>query len=151
MARIHARTRGRSKSRRPLATEAPSWQGPSKNEVKDLVVKLSKEGNSSADIGRILRDVHSVPNVKLATGQSVTEILKAKGVTFKLPEDLANLIHRVINLDEHLKEKPQDLHNKRALALTESKIRRLAKYYKRTGALSPDWTYSIKNVKLLVE
>lgn len=151
MARIHARRRGTSGSRRPLTTEAPKWQGLSKKEVKDKIVQLAKEGHSTARIGTILRDAHAVPSVHLATGQSISKILTEAKLAPKIPEDLANLIKKVIRLDEHLQEKRNDLHNKRSLHLNEAKIRRLARYYKSTGKLAPEWSYSLKNAKLLVE
>ncbi len=40
------------------------------------------------------------------------------------------------------KSNNKDVHNKRALQLTENKIRRLVKYYHDSGRLAPDWTYS---------
>ena len=40
---------------------------------------------------------------------------------------------------------------RRGLLLTESKIKRLTKYYKRIGKLPADWTYSRENIKLLLE
>ncbi|MBW3583188.1 MAG: 30S ribosomal protein S15 [Euryarchaeota archaeon] len=151
MARIHARRRGSSGSRRPLTTEAPKWQGLSKKEVKDKIVQLAKEGHTTARIGLILRDAHAVPSVHLATGQSISKILEEAKLAPKLPEDITNLIKKVIRLDEHLQEKRNDLHNKRSLHLNEAKIRRLARYYKSTGKLAPEWSYSLKNAKLLVE
>ncbi len=151
MARMHARRKGISKSRRPLVTEAPKWQGLGTKEIKDKVVELNKAGHSTAKIGTLLRDQYAVPNVKLATGKSVSDLLKEAGIQSKLPEDMENLIKKAIVLDEHLKEKTKDLHNKRALALTEAKIRRMAKYYKRTSRIPSDWTYSRAQAKLLVE
>lgn len=151
MARMHARRRGISGSHNPVTTQAPDWQGLSKKETKDTVLKLAKEGRSTAVIGTILRDAHGVPNVRLATGQSISQILADAKLTPKLPEDLQNLIVKAIRIDEHLQEKRKDLHNKRALHLTEAKIRRIARYYKGTGRLSEDWKYELKNARLLVE
>jgi len=59
----------------------------------------------------------------------------------KLPEDLANLIRKALGLRKHLATNKNDLHNKRQLQLTESKVRRLARYYVRAGTLPKDWTY----------
>lgn len=151
MARMHARRKGISKSRRPNVTEAPKWQGLGTKEIKTKIVELSKAGHSTAKIGTLLRDQFAVPNVRLATGTTVTAILTEAGITTKLPEDVENLIKKAIKIDEHLKEKQKDLHNKRALALTEAKIRRLAKYYKGTGRIAESWSYSRANAKLLVE
>ncbi|KAB3548078.1 MAG: 30S ribosomal protein S15, partial [ANME-2 cluster archaeon] len=43
-----------------------------------------------------------------------------------------------------------DVHNKRALQLTESKIRRLVKYYRRTGTLPKDWVYRADTAEMLI-
>jgi small subunit ribosomal protein S15 len=40
--------------------------------------------------------------------------------------------------------------SKRGMQLIESKIRRLAKYYKREGKLPEDWAYNLEQAKLLV-
>ena len=47
-------------------------------------------------------------------------------------------------------ENHMDLHNKRALQLTESKIRRLVKYYHNTGVLPMDWVYSPSTAEILI-
>lgn len=151
MARIHARARGKSGSRRPVTNEAPDWQGMSKKEIKEKVIALAREGHSAARVGLILRDAHGVPSIRVATGQRVGEILREAKIEPKLPDDMQNLIKRAIRIDEHLQEKRKDLHNKRALGLTEAKIRSLARYYKDIGRLPEDWSYSIKTARLLVE
>jgi small subunit ribosomal protein S15 len=151
MARMHARRRGKSGSHRPVHPEIPTWQGPGKKEVEDLVMKLAREGRSTSEIGMVLRDTHGVPSIKLTTGKQVTQILADGGISPRLPEYLQSLLKKAIRLDEHLKEKRKDLHNKRALTLVESRIRRLAKYYKRTGRLPEDWKYSLDGARLLIE
>ena len=151
MARMHARRRGQSGSHRPIAAEVPDWQGLSKKEIKDKVVQLAKEGHSAARIGLVLRDAHAVPSVRLATGQRVAQILAEADALPRLPDDMQNLIKKAIRIDEHLQERRKDLHNKRALALTEAKIRRMAHYYKDVGRLPDDWSYSLKTARLLVE
>ncbi len=151
MARIHAKRRGQSGSHKPQVTEPPEWQALSKKETKELVLKLAREGYSTARIGMTLRDAHGVPSVKLATGQRILEILAEAGIAPKLPEDLQNLIKRAIKFQEHLLERPKDLHNQRALTLVESKIRRLSDYYKAEERIPADWTYTLDTAKLLVE
>jgi small subunit ribosomal protein S15 len=123
----------------------------SSTEIEELIVKLSKEGKTTSEIGIILRDQYGIPSVKLATSKKVTKILKDGKVEFRLPEDLTNLIKKAVNLNDHLKENPKDLHNKRSLQLTEQKIRRMVRYYRKNNVLPPDWEYSIKTAKLLVD
>ena len=58
---------------------------------------------------------------------------------------------KAIALDDHLTNNTKDLHNRRGLQLVEAKVRRLVKYYKRTGVLPQNWNYSLKNARLLIE
>ncbi len=151
MARMHARRRGRSGSQRPLITENPAWVPLSKEEIEGLVIKMGKDGVTMARIGLLLRDQHAVPDVKLATGRTVLEILKENDLQANIPDDLVALMRKAINLQAHLQENKKDLANKRNLQMVESKIRRIVKYYKREGSLPADWQYSIANAELLIE
>jgi small subunit ribosomal protein S15 len=148
MARMHARKKGKSSSRRPFKTENPAWVPLKGAEVEDLIVKLAGDGHNSAMIGLILRDQHAVPNVKLATGKSLTDIMKEKGIMQELPEDMSALLKKVIGLNAYLKHNPRDLHNKRNLQLLEAKIRRLERYYKNNGVISDSWKYSLDRAEL---
>jgi small subunit ribosomal protein S15 len=151
MARMHARRRGSSSSTRPLRTGNPEWVPMSPEEVTKLIGKMAKEGLPSSQIGVRLRDQYGVPDVKLSTGKTVLKIMKESGTKMEFPEDLRNLMHRAVKLSGHLASRPKDLHNRRRLHLIEAKIRRLVKYYHRTGALDKDWYYSLESAKLLVE
>ncbi|MDD4308317.1 MAG: 30S ribosomal protein S15 [Thermoplasmata archaeon] len=148
MARMHARKKGKSSSKRPFMTENPKWVPLGKTEIEDLVVKLASDGANSAKIGLVLRDQHGVPNVKLATGKSITEIMKEKGIMPKLPEDLGALLKKVISLDAYLKMNKRDLHNRRNLHLLEAKIRRLERYYKGRGVIPESWKYTLDRAEL---
>ena len=150
MARMHARRRGRSGSQRPLITENPAWVPLSKEEIEDLIIKMGKDGVTMARIGLLLRDQHAVPDVKLATGRTVLDILKENDLQANIPDDLVALMRKAINLQAHLQENKKDLANKRNLQMVESKIRRIVKYYKREGSLPADWQYSIANAELLI-
>lgn len=151
MARMHARRRGSSSSTKPFRKEVPGWVQLNPSEIEELVVKLYQQGHSTSVIGMKLRDLYGVPDVELATGKKITKILKQKNIEFKLPEDLENLLKKAVRLDNHLKENRKDLHNKRRLQLTEAKIRRLVKYYKRKGVLPKDWKYTLQTAKLAIE
>ncbi len=149
MARMHSRKKGKSRSKRPLRTSAPSWSEYSKDEVVDLVLKYKREEYSPSRIGTVLRDQHGIPSVRLAAGRKVTKILQEHGEAPKLPEDLTNLMKQAVNLRKHMEEHPKDLHSKRGLQLIESKIRRLVKYY-RGKKLPEDWRYEPERAELLV-
>ena len=151
MARMHARRKGKSCSKRPLITENPAWVTLSATEIEDIIVKMAKDGNNSAKIGLVLRDQYGVPDVKLATGKTITAIMKEKGVAPALPEDLANLMRRAIDLNVHLKENRGDISNRRGLMLIEAKIRRLERYYKANDVLPADWKYSLNTAELMLK
>ena len=149
MARIHARHRGRSGSSPQTREKNPRW-APKSKDVEKEVTKLASEGLSTSQIGITLRDMHGVPSVKLATGKSILGILKENEASPSLPEDLTNLMRKAVRLGEHLKVNNKDIHNTRALRLTEAKILRLVKYYRSNKVLPDDWKYSLANAKLLV-
>ena len=151
MARLHAHRKGKSGSTRPHLKANPEWVTMENAEIEETIVRLHQEGLSTAAIGVRLRDAYGVPNVQLATGKSVREILLSKGSKFTLPEDLASLIKRAASLQTHIKEHAKDLSNKRGLHLIEAKIRRLSRYYKAHGVLSSDWDYSLKLAELQVK
>jgi small subunit ribosomal protein S15 len=150
MARMHARRRGKSGSIRPFRTEAPEWSNTDTSEIEKIIVDLRKGGMSSAEIGLVLRDKYGVPSVKLATGKRVQEILDEKGMGSDIPEDLRNLIVKALGMRKHLGENKKDLHNKRQLQLTESKVRRLVKYYVKSGKLPKGWVYKPDTAEFLL-
>lgn len=152
MARIHARRKGKSGSKHPAERKAhPDWSSLNPREVEAHVIELGKKGHSTSEIGMIIRDQYAVPDVKVATGKKISKILAANNIKPEIPEDLKNLISRALQLRSHLDENKKDLKNKRNLQLTESKIRRLAKYYIKSNILPDDWKYSPKTAKLLFE
>ena len=59
-----------------------------------------------------------------------------------MPEDLAALINKAINLNKHMSINPNDLKNRRGLELVEAKIKRLSDYYRRKSKLPSGWKYS---------
>ena len=148
---MHTRRKGQSGSKHPMVSENPSWVPLNATEIEDLVAKLARDGMISAKIGLVLRDQYGVPDVKLATGKSITQIMDEKGVGSNLPEDLANLMRRAIDLNVHLRDNKGDVSNRRGLNMIEAKIRRLERYYKRNGVLPADWKYSLSNAELMLK
>ena len=131
--------------------EKTEWLEMTEEEIVELIVKLHREGQSTSQIGIILRDQYGIPSTKTVLGAKITEILKDNGTEFEYPEDLLNLIKRAVNIREHLEENPKDLHSKRGLMIIESKIRRLVKYYTRNNVLPEGWRYDPKTAALLVK
>jgi len=144
MARMHARRKGKSGSKRPLVTKSPEWVPVEADEIEETIARLATQGKRSAEIGLVLRDQYAVPNVRLATGKTVTEIMRARGTKFDMPEDLSDLMRKAVDLQSHLKANPKDLANLRGLQLLESKIRRLARYYQGEGVLPDSWDFAVK-------
>ncbi len=154
MARMHTRRRGKSGSDKPAAQSPPEWSDVDADDVEARVVELAEEGFDPSEIGTKLRDEGvtgtPVPDVRLATGKKIGEILEEHGASPEIPEDLRNLMERAITLREHVQENPQDYQNKRALQNTESKVRRLVAYY-RGDEIEPDFRYSYDAAKRLLE
>ena len=152
MARMYKSRRGKSGSSKPYVTEAPEWSNTNSDEVTNLVLDLGKSGHSTAEIGTILRDQHAVPNVRLVTGKRIGAILAENDIGGTYPEDMMNLMRQAARIIEHLGSgNHKDLHNKRSLEITESKIRRLSNYYKSEGKLPADWRYKRDELRLMVE
>ena len=145
MARMHSRKHGKHGSKKP-AKKKLDWLGYDKDEGKNLVKKLEKEGKTSSEIGMILRDQYGIPDAR-SLGLRVSKVMQKKEIT----EDMYNLMKKVVNLHRHLQENKGDSKSKHGLELAESKIRRLGKYYSRKGRLPRDWKYSIEKAKLLVK
>ncbi len=151
MARMQTRRKGKSCSKRPMISENPAWVPLTATEIEDLIVTFSKEGMVSAKLGLVLRDQYGVPDIKLATGKTATEIMQEKGVASSPPEDLSNLMRRAITLNVHVIEHRGDMSNKRGLNLIAARIRRLERYYKRKGILPKTWKYSLANAELMLK
>jgi len=151
MARMHSRKKGKSGSTRPVTNHTPAWGSYGANEVEMLVAKLAKDGKSASQIGISLRDSYGIPDVKAVTKKSILAILKDKKLDSEIPEDLMALIRKMILIQKHRETNKKDQPAKRGLKLTDSKMRRLIKYYIRSGRLPKGWTYDPAKLRLLVE
>ncbi|MCL4308389.1 MAG: 30S ribosomal protein S15 [Candidatus Thermoplasmatota archaeon] len=151
MSRIHSSRKGRAGSHRPYPATKPAWVSQTREEVVEQAVSLSKTGLTAAQVGQRLRDSYGVPSVRAVTGERMTDLLKAQGIQTELPEDLQALLKRVVHLQRHLQTHPKDLANQRGLSLIESRIRRLARYYRDHKVLPETWRYSAAGAALQVE
>ena len=150
MARMYSGKRGKSGSHRP-AHQPASWVGYRPEEVEEIAVKLAKKGHSTSEIGMILRDQYGIPSVKAIKKDKLTKLLSKKGIKQEIPEDMMNLLKKAVKLRAHLESRKHDLYSKRGMELTESKIRKLVKYYKSKKTLPEDWKYDPEKAKLLVK
>ena len=141
MARLYSRKRGKSGSKKPIKKTIPLWVRYKPREIETLIVKLAKEGLADSKIGVILRDTYGIPDVRVICKKKISKIIEEKGIKKELPEDLTALIKKAVLVRKHLEENKKDEVAKRGLTLTESKIKRLTKYYKKTGKLASEWKY----------
>jgi small subunit ribosomal protein S13e len=72
------------------------------------------------------------------------------GVAPELPEDLYHLIKKAVNIRKHLEKNRKDKDSKFRLILVESRIHRLARYYKQSRALPPTFKYDSATAPSLV-
>ncbi|MBL7147418.1 MAG: 30S ribosomal protein S15 [Nanoarchaeota archaeon] len=150
MARLYSRAKGKSKSTKPIKKGKRSWVRYDKKELEQLIIKLVNQENTQSKIGLILRDTYGVPDVKVVLGKKLNKFLEENKLLDKLPEDLVNLIKKDISIMKHMGTNKKDMTAKRGLILTESKINRLVKYYKKNGKLNGGWKYDRDKAKLLI-
>ncbi|MBS3781427.1 MAG: 30S ribosomal protein S15 [Candidatus Thermoplasmatota archaeon] len=151
MSRMHSPKKGQSGSTRPHLEENPDWVHLDEEEIRELIVDLASKGETASQIGITLRDQYGVPDVELAIGNSITEVMEANDLGSEIPEDLLGLMEKAVNLKDHLEENPKDKANRRSLRLVESKIRRLVDYYKEQEKLEEDWRYSMDKAEILTQ
>merc|ERR1711930_22660 len=150
MGRMHAPGKGISQSALPYRRSVPTWLKLSSSDVKDQIYKLAKKGLTPSQIGVILRDSHGVAQVRFVTGNKILRILKRKGLAPDLPEDIYYMIKKAVSIRKHLERNRKDKDSKFRLILVESRIRRLARYYKIKGVLPPTWKYESATASALV-
>ncbi|KAH0686257.1 hypothetical protein KY285_016812 [Solanum tuberosum] len=146
MGRMHSRGKGISASALPYKRTPPSWLKISAPDVEDNICKFAKKGLTPSQIGVILRDSHGIAQVKSVTGSKILRILKAHGLAPEIPEDLYHLIKKAVAIRKHLERNRKDKDSKFRLILVESRIHRLARYYKKTKKLPPVWKYALQIV-----
>eukprot|EP00192_Tetraselmis_astigmatica_P015494 CAMPEP_0117673080 /NCGR_PEP_ID=MMETSP0804-20121206/14275_1 /TAXON_ID=1074897 /ORGANISM="Tetraselmis astigmatica, Strain CCMP880" /LENGTH=151 /DNA_ID=CAMNT_0005481781 /DNA_START=193 /DNA_END=648 /DNA_ORIENTATION=+ len=150
MGRMHSKGKGLSSSALPYKRSPPSWLKISSAEVQEHICKLAKKGMTPSQIGVILRDSHGIAQVGAVTGSKVLRILKGSGLAPEIPEDLYFLIKKAVSMRKHLDRFRKDKDGKFRLILVESRIHRLARYYKTTRRLPPNWKYESATASTLV-
>lgn len=150
MARLHSKKKGKSARKRAKRSEKAEFVEVSEDEIKEVVRNLYQQGTSVAQIGIVLRDEYGVPDFHAQVGVKLMEYLRSENIYKSFPEDLLNLFRRVVTMNEHLKGNKKDIHNQVKLTHVQSKIRRLLKYYKKSGKVPKDWNYSVERAALLV-
>lgn len=151
MARMHSRKRGEATSKRPTVRKQPGWVRYKKREIEMLILKFAKDGNPPSKIGLLLRDTYGIPDVKILIGKSISKLLKENKVETQVPEDVNALIKKAALIQRHLEKNKNDMPALLGIQLTEAKIKRLVKYYKRTGKLAKDWKYDRSKIRMFIE
>ncbi|BFZ62210.1 ribosomal 40S subunit protein S13 [Saitoella coloradoensis] len=150
MGRMHTPGKGIASSSLPYSRTPPAWCKVSTEEVAEHIVKYARKGMTPSQIGVVLRDSHGIPQVRFVTGNKILRILKSTGLAPEIPEDLYMLIKKAVAVRKHLERNRKDKDSKFRLILIESRIHRLARYYKTVGALPPTWKYESATASALV-
>jgi small subunit ribosomal protein S15 len=148
---MHSRKKGKHGSKKPAKKNVPSWILYDAKKAELLIAKLAKEGKSPSQIGLMLRDTYGIPSVYSLCGKRINDILKEKKLTGELPEDMTALFKKYAAIRKHLEKNKHDGTADRGLSLTESKINRLAKYYKKTGRLAETWKFDPERTGFFAE
>ncbi|KAI1431653.1 40S ribosomal protein S13 [Xylaria sp. CBS 124048] len=171
MGRLHSKGKGISASAVPYSRTPPSWSKTTPAQVEENIIKLARKGTTPSQIGVVLRDSHGIAQVKAVTGNKILRILKSNGLAPELPEDLYMLIKKAVSVRKHLERNRKDKDAKFRLILVESRIHRLARYYKASslkrtllpnefasltiysqtvGVLPPTWKYASATASTIV-
>ncbi|KAH1027745.1 40S ribosomal protein S13 [Dendroctonus ponderosae] len=150
MGRMHAPGKGIAQSALPYRRSVPTWLKITSEEVKDHIMKLGKKGLTPSQIGVILRDSYGVAQVRFVSGNKILRLMKAMGLAPDLPEDLYYLIKKAVAIRKHLERSRKDKDGKFRLILVESRIHRLARYYKKKNVLAANWKYESSTASALV-
>ena len=131
------------------------------------IIKLARKGLTPSQIGVTLRDSHGIPQVRFVTGNKILRILKTQGAYFsctvrlfvsmtsaglapQIPEDLWHLVKKAVAVRKHLEVNRKDKDSKFRLILIESRIHRLARYYKKTQTIPPSFKYDSATASTLI-
>jgi small subunit ribosomal protein S13e len=147
---MHTPGKGMSSSALPYRRTPPSWMKTSPQEVVEQICKLAKKGLTPSQIGVVLRDSQGIAQVKAVTGNKILRILKSNGLGPEIPEDLYQLIKKAVQVRKHLERNRKDMDSKFRLILIESRIHRLARYFRTTGQLPPNWKYEAATASTLI-
>jgi small subunit ribosomal protein S13e len=147
---MHSKGKGISASALPYSRNPPAWLKTTPDQVSDQIIKLAKKGATPSQIGVILRDAHGIAQVSIVTGSKILRILRKHGLAPEIPEDLYMLIKKGVAIRKHLERNRKDKDGKFRLILVESRIHRLARYYKSVGVLPPTWKFESNAASTLV-
>ena len=76
------------------------------------------------------------------SNQSISRILKSRGLAPELPEDLHFMVKKAVSMRKHLAINRGDKQGKYKLICLESSIHRLSRYYRKSKKVAPKWKYN---------
>ena len=113
----------KARAAQPVLTQPKPHRGqtPTRMRFSPSFLTLPRPATDGRD-RPILRDKHAVPNVRLVLGKRIG-VLAENDMAGTYPEDMMNLMRQAVAIINHLGSgNHKDIHNKRALEITEAKI-----------------------------
>ncbi len=80
----------------------------------------------------------------------LSAVVMTLGLAPQIPEDLWHLVKKAVAVRKHLEVNRKDKDSKFRLILIESRIHRLARYYKKTQAIPPSFKYDSATASTLI-
>lgn len=136
--------KGISGSITPYVREVPAWIEHNIEDLEQKIIAYAKKGLTLSEIGTILRDEYCIGNMKFFSGRKLLMILRKNNMAPATPEDLDALVKKALNIRKHLEKNKKDKDSKYRLILVESRLSRLARYYKTKGMIPPAWCPSYR-------
>ena len=107
----------------------------------ELARKLKVDTLVSKNIKEINIELSQFFNTQDELNAEIEVLEKEKKMLGEVPEDLVFLFRRYATVRKHIEANKHDETAARGLHLTESKINRLIKYYKRVGRIPEKWKF----------
>merc|ERR1712047_210926 len=135
----------------PSLTDDPSHRGRRPPPRKSRTSSPSSPRRVTSLLSSVfLRDTHGVGKSHYLTGSKILRVLKSMGAAPELPEDLYFMIRKAVGMRKHLERNRKDKDGKFRLILIESRIHRLARYYREKGVVPPNFKYESATASALV-
>ncbi|POY74999.1 hypothetical protein BMF94_1975 [Rhodotorula taiwanensis] len=142
MGRMHNPHKGIASSALPYKRSAPRWLKTSPEEVKEHIFKASLSSRLPVTI-KTAGLAPQIPEDLYHASQTLTERKKrAEGLTL--------LIKKAVQVRKHLERNRHDKDSKFRLILIESRIHRLARYYRTKGQLPPTFKYESATASTMI-
>nr|XP_021485427.1 40S ribosomal protein S13-like [Meriones unguiculatus] len=126
MGHMHTLGKGLSQMTLPGNRSIPISLKLMSDHVKEQIYKVAKKSLTPFQVGMILRDSHSLAQVRFVTSNKILKILKCEDLAPDLPENLYHLVKKAIDIRKHTEWNRNDKDAKFHLILIENRIYQLA-------------------------